>query len=134
MGLSRGETATAIPENPRPLDQGMAHSGAGTPGIARLQHGMRLDCLARVNWESRLREMLLAGGSLAAVACGSNAHELPVDGGLDATGADATASDDGDDGDGGFTIGPSFCCNANPDACCHLACPPESPDATDYVI
>ncbi len=137
MGLSRGETATAIPENPRPLDQGMAHSGAGTPwelpGIARLQHGMRLDCLARVNWEWRLREMLLAGGSLAAVACGSNAHESPVDGGLDATGADATASDDGDDGDGGVTIGPSFCCNANPDPCCYMACPPESPDSSDYV-
>jgi hypothetical protein len=30
--------------------------------------------------------MLLAGGSLAAVACGPSAHESPVDGGLNSTG------------------------------------------------
>jgi hypothetical protein len=48
-----------------------------------------------MSWERRLREMVLAGGALAATACADNA----------------------------MNNGVNFCCNANADPCCrYLNC------------
>jgi hypothetical protein len=54
-----------------------------------------------MNWEQRLRDMVLAGGAglLAAVAC------------VDGSGANGDSGSDGNSG-------PSFCCNASSDPCC----------------
>jgi hypothetical protein len=68
-----------------------------------------------VSWEQRLREMLLAGGALAAVACGGKAA-VPVDSGADDA-AGEPDSPEHEDAPGG----PSFCCNAAPDPCCDVA-------------
>jgi hypothetical protein len=59
-----------------------------------------------MNWERRWRELVIAGGALAATACGSNSAS---DGQADASG--------GDDAD--F---PITCCNAISDPCCYLIC------------
>jgi hypothetical protein len=72
---------------------------------------------SHVSWESRLREMLLAGGSLAAAACTDNL-EMPAD-----AGGDSDAS----------ILSPSFCCNASSDPCCGMLCGGESPDSSTYV-
>jgi len=71
---------------------------------------------SHVSWESRLREMLLVGGSLAAAACAHNVE---------------TPADAGGDSDAG--IPPSFCCNANPDPCCRMLCDGEGPDSSTYA-
>ncbi len=82
-----------------------------------------------MNWEERLREMILAGGALAAAGCG----------GPTAAQADASANtrpnerftsgDDGSSNDAPFTGGPNNnaaggCCNGDPDPCCFLGCSP----------
>jgi hypothetical protein len=66
-----------------------------------------------MTWERRLREMVLAGGALAATACSDNAATS-----VDA--ADVFAE----------------CCNANSDPCCPMAyCTPGGgPDASSYVL
>jgi hypothetical protein len=58
-----------------------------------------------MSWEQRLREMVLAGGALAAAGCSDNSGSV----------SDASVSDAGN---------PSiFCCNASPDPCCiYLHC------------
>ena len=71
-----------------------------------------------MSWEQRLREMILAGGALAATACGGSTAAPGTAGsgdnsefggvGGDATGGDATA--------GSSSAG--VCCNADPDPCC----------------
>src|ERR1700733_5897730 len=58
-----------------------------------------------MSWEQRLREMVLAGGALAAAACGPSTAS-PSDAGSDATSGDDFA----------------FCCNASSDPCCALSC------------
>ncbi len=68
--------------------------------------------LLGMNWERRLREMVLAGSALAITACdGSTAAQI----------GDATApSDDAPD----CISGGTPCCNADPDPCCPmLSCP-----------
>jgi len=62
---------------------------------------------ADMNWERRLREMVLAGGAMAAAGCAAN-PEAPAD--------------------------VSFCCNASNDPCCQLACGSEGPEASAYVL
>jgi hypothetical protein len=69
-----------------------------------------------MNWEHRLREMVLAGGALAVAACGDNGSSVSEAGiGSEAgvgSDAGALAPDSG-------AIGPgAFCCNANGDPCC----------------
>ncbi len=61
-----------------------------------------------MNWAKRLRDMLLAGGAVAAAACN----------GSTASPADASPSD------APPNPGPESggCCNASPDPCCYLAC------------
>jgi hypothetical protein len=49
-----------------------------------------------VSWERRLRDMILAGGALTAVACGSSSSTR--------------------------TSVPEHCCNAGGDPCCSLQC------------
>jgi hypothetical protein len=52
-----------------------------------------------VSWERRLRDMVLAGGALAAAACSDSSQSQNT------------------------PTGPTFCCNANPDPCCpYLHC------------
>jgi hypothetical protein len=77
-----------------------------------------------MNWESRLREMLLAGGSLALAACGHNA-EAP-----DPGAPDGSESDDGGS-DAGIAT-PDFCCNANPDPCCPMLCGDQGQGSAGY--
>lgn len=62
-----------------------------------------------MSWEQRLREMVLAGGALAAVACGDSAGT-----------AGSTANEGGEDAPYGITTldDVNFCCNVNPDPCC----------------
>lgn len=77
-----------------------------------------------MSWEQRLREMLLAGGALAATACSSSQSSGSS---LDAGGHDATsdaAHDTGlDTGNDTSAVGSSGCCNANDDPCCdYLYC------------
>jgi hypothetical protein len=62
-----------------------------------------------------LREMILAGGALAATACGPSTV-TPTNAGADAT---SSAGDDAGLAD------TKVCCNANPDPCCALMCDPE---------
>lgn len=64
--------------------------------------------------------MVLAGGALAATACGPSTA-TPTDAGSDAT---SSAGDDG-----GVSFG---CCNANSDPCCALNCGPEQ-NAAQYM-
>jgi hypothetical protein len=69
-----------------------------------------------MGWDQRLREMVFAGGALAATACGPST---------------ATSSDAASDGTSGDEAGDnvsSFCCNASSDPCCYLSCG-NSPDA-----
>jgi hypothetical protein len=60
-----------------------------------------------MTWERRFREMVLAGGAMAAAACADNA---------------------------GAPANLLFCCNASSDPCCQLACGSEGPDASAYVL
>ena len=77
--------------------------------------------------------MLLAGGALAATACGGATAAQPdadSDATSDATGPDAT-SNTGDDVSLSVGIG---CCNADPGPCCSMVCSGGvSPDASSYV-
>jgi hypothetical protein len=74
-----------------------------------------------MGWEQRLREMVLAGGALAATACGASTA-TPTDAGSDAT---SSAGDDG-------SVVSFGCCNANSDPCCALSCGPEQ-NAASYM-
>jgi hypothetical protein len=105
--------------------------------------GMHDASSAGMSWEQRLREMVLAGGALAVTACG----------GATAAQADAAASNPSNRSDDmsagqptpvGTTpttapstspIGPSGCCNANPDPCCPMAycAGGVGPDAAVYI-
>jgi hypothetical protein len=58
--------------------------------------------LLGMNWDRRLREMILAGGALAATACDGSTSAAQI--------GDATARSD----DGSHFV----CCNADPDPCC----------------
>ena len=60
-----------------------------------------------MGWEHRFREMVLAGGALAATGCG--------------TSSDAASDDAGDNAS-------YFCCNGSSDPCCYLSCE-DIPDA-----
>jgi hypothetical protein len=87
-----------------------------------------------MNWERRLREMVLAGGSLTA-AC-SSAASTPGDAASDSAASGETSSSSSGASDalsaaetssgsssGGSSGGPNFCCNANGDPCCeYLHC------------
>jgi hypothetical protein len=66
-------------------------------------------------WEQRLREMIVAGGALAATACGG------------ATGAQSGANPDATANQG------EFCCNANGDPCCPMSCGSGGVNAPSYV-
>jgi hypothetical protein len=67
-----------------------------------------------VSWEQRLREMVLAGGALATVACGGATERSAFDAGssqpTDAT-TDQVSNDD-------VASSSNPCCNADPDPCC----------------
>jgi hypothetical protein len=74
----------------------------------------------KMNWEQRLREMILAGGALAAAACGDSAatvSEAGTTGAEGGAGSDVGATPDASDRDTGVFTG-GFCCNANGDPCC----------------
>ena len=69
-----------------------------------------------MNWERRLREMVLAGGALAATACGGST-EAPVDAAShELSNGDAAASGD----DATYCNSGTPCCNADPDPCCPM--------------
>lgn len=83
-----------------------------------------------LTWKRRLRDLLLAGGRLAALACSNSGS-----GGTGGTGGTAGSSGTGGvAGSGGSGIrphtncecdsgGPTYCCNASPDPCCdYTAC------------
>jgi hypothetical protein len=72
-----------------------------------------------MNWEQRFREMVLAGGALAAASCGSDGrggHDGPRDT------ASGDASSEVGSGPDAEVIDGSSCCNADPDPCCYLRC------------
>jgi hypothetical protein len=82
-----------------------------------------------MNWEQRLREMVLAGGALAATACFDFAAAAPN--------RDAESDAVSDlDGDASFEAGSSSsCCNANGDPCCPLGyCGDAEPSAPAYIL
>ena len=64
-----------------------------------------------MSWETRLHEMILAGGALAVAACGASAQ------GSSTFSPDAT-SERGPSDAAPAGEEPDFCCNANPDPCC----------------
>jgi hypothetical protein len=78
-----------------------------------------------MNWEKRLRDMVLAGGTLAAAACNGSAaspadasssdapSNVDLDGSPDASPSDAPSN---------FGAESGGCCNASPDPCCYLGC------------
>ena len=73
---------------------------------------------ALLSWEQRMREMLLAGGALAAGACSSQSAGSAFTAGA----ADATADAAGDASIDSAASG-SGCCNASGDPCCeYLYC------------
>ena len=65
-----------------------------------------------VSWDRRLREMLLAGGTIATAACGGAVHGSDFD--ASASGDATTGQDAGDE----LSNNGGFCCNADPDPCC----------------
>jgi hypothetical protein len=67
-----------------------------------------------MSWELRLREMVLAGGALAAAGCSSSSGAGAAFDASTTEAGDATSGDDASDA----PVGPDFCCNANPDPCC----------------
>jgi hypothetical protein len=93
--------------------------------------------LLGMNWERRLREMVLAGGALSATACGGST-EAPVDAAShESSNGDATTP-----GDDATISGSGGCCNADPDPCCPmLKClgpsgpgPGVGPDDPTYLL
>ena len=64
-----------------------------------------------MTWQRRLRDLLLAGGTLAMVACSSENG----DGSASNGGAGGTGGSGGTSGRGGVP-----CCNANYDPCCRF--------------
>jgi hypothetical protein len=86
-----------------------------------------------MGWEQRFREMLLAGGALAATACGASTA-TQADAASSETPDAASSGGDGQSGDDAYT-GTSFpCCNADPDPCCPMVCSGDvGPDAASYV-
>jgi hypothetical protein len=73
-----------------------------------------------MDWERRLREMILAGGALTASACGGSTSAQ-----VDAAPNEASAErgDDTSQGDDATGSNSAGCCNADPDPCCSmLAC------------
>jgi hypothetical protein len=106
-----------------------------------------------MNWQQRLRDMLVAGGALSAAACAArvdnddgSAFAGESDGGVDAPRdrANADASVDRVDApadapaetppprDGAFLHNHNFCCNANADPCCYIGfC---ENDASAYAV
>jgi hypothetical protein len=71
-----------------------------------------------MNWEQRLREMILAGGALAVAACGDNAASISEAGTGSEAGAGSDAGSGTDSSDGSAFVPGFFCCNANSDPCC----------------
>ncbi len=67
-----------------------------------------------MNWERRLREMVLAGGALAAGACSGGGATNAADAGVPSSPHESGASDDASEGIGSGGV----CCNADPDPCC----------------
>lgn len=66
-----------------------------------------------MTWEQRLRELVLAGGTLAAVACSDNNRFSsfgPADGGSPRDASSTPPTYDA----------PNECCNVNPDPCCEF--------------
>jgi hypothetical protein len=97
-----------------------------------------------MGWEQRWREMIFAGGALAATACMPLETTLSDAGTEGERAADASLSEGGAKDGGAPDAGPvdaadevqavSFCCNANPDPCCPLAyCSGAGPDASIYI-
>jgi hypothetical protein len=75
-----------------------------------------------MSWEQRLREMILAGGALAATACSGSAAS-PSDAGPDATSdVGPGAGDEDANNDANLVVLGSGCCNANSDPCCPMLC------------
>lgn len=66
-----------------------------------------------MNWKQRLKEIVVAGGTLASAACSSASSSS---GTVDAGGSDSAA-------DTAVMPDVNMCCNANPDPCCvHMYC------------
>jgi hypothetical protein len=86
-----------------------------------------------MSWEKRLRDMALAGGTLAAAACnGSTASPSGTSSPDDGSNVDLDGSTDASTSDAPPNFGPESggCCNASPDPCCYLSCDGEpGPDA-----
>ena len=100
----------------RTPSQPMLHE---TPGTRCAGEG------AGMNWEQRCREMILAGGALAAAACASNGRtgDNGEAGSSDGSSDVGVGPGDGDTGDAPSSVAydSSFqvpCCNANGDPCC----------------
>ena len=83
-----------------------------------------------MNWEQRLRDMVLAGAALTATAC-SDSVQSTVDaagsasgsasGSIGASSGSASGAGSGNaSGSNGVSTGSSFCCNANQDPCCYF--------------
>jgi hypothetical protein len=73
--------------------------------------------LPPMNWERRLREMILAGGALAASACDGSTSAAQID--PASNGVSAEGGDSGDDAPD-CVSGGTPCCNADPDPCCSM--------------
>jgi hypothetical protein len=88
----------------------LPHRAQTNPRLSIFFKGRIVTCraaeVAAVNWEQRLRDMILAGAALTAAACSDS-----VQSGTNAS--DAMLSD----GAGDARV-PFFCCNANGDPCC----------------
>jgi|CZKU01.1.fsa_nt_gi hypothetical protein len=70
-----------------------------------------------MSWETRWREMVLAGGSVVVAACSGGqvvTGNVPVDG----SGGSSSGSSGGSGGASSSGSTPNFCCNANGDPCC----------------
>jgi hypothetical protein len=78
-----------------------------------------------MNWEQRLREMILAGGAVAAAACSGGVEVGSNDASSDATGGGSSSVNFGD---------ATGCCNANGDPCCvYLYCTPDATPSSDCI-
>jgi hypothetical protein len=79
-----------------------------------------------MNWEQRLREMILAGGAVAATACAGSSAVTSSDASSDvASGGSSSGGSSGGSSSGGFGDA-DFCCNASSDPCCYLICAPDA--------
>ncbi len=90
-----------------------------------------------MSWEQRLREMVLAGGALAAVGCSSSlVSPSGTDGGPSQSPSDSSPSPSPPEAGKPDATNPStFCCNANADPCCpQLYCgAPRTPECTSRL-